>query len=169
MTTATLEKPGVTPGFRLERSTRIKAPAATVFPFINDFHRWIDWSPYEVLDPDMKRTYEGEAQGVGAVYGWVGNKKVGSGRMEILQSQEPSKVVIKLDFFSPFEGHNTAEFTLAPEGDGTRVTWAMYGPEMCANPIMKFFMGLFFNFEKVVGGQFEAGLAKLKAAAEAVA
>ena len=111
----------------------------------------------------------GQPQGVGAVYGWAGNKKVGTGRMEILQSSEPSKVIIKLDFFTPFEGHNTAEFTLQPEGDDTRVTWAMFGPDMCPNPLMKFFMGLFFNMEKVVGGQFEDGLAKLKAAAEAAA
>lgn len=169
MNTATLEAATGKGGFRLERSTVIKAPAAAVFPFINDFHQWIVWSPYEAMDPAMKRTYEGEPQGVGAVYGWQGTKKVGTGRMEILQSQEPSRVLIKLDFFAPFEGHNTAEFTLVPEDGGTRVTWAMYGPEMCPNPVMKFVMGLFFNMEKMVGGQFEQGLAKLKAAAEATA
>lgn len=169
MTTATLEKPAAKEGFRIERSTLIHAPAKAIFPFINDFHRWIAWSPYEVMDPGMTRTFEGQPQGVGAVYGWAGNKKVGTGRMEILQSAEPSKVIIKLDFFTPFEGHNTAEFTLQPEGDGTRVTWAMFGPDMCPNPLMKFFMGLFFNMEKVVGGQFEDGLAKLKVAAEAAA
>ena len=173
MTTTTLDKPAAqdaeTQGFRLERSIRIEAPASAIFAFINDFRRWTAWSPYETLDPALQRTYSGAPQGVGAVYDWTGNKKVGTGRMEILQSQAPSKVLIKLDFFSPFEGHNTAEFTLAPDGDATRVTWAMYGPEMCGNPLLKFFMGLFFNFEKVVGGQFEAGLAKLKAAAEAAA
>jgi hypothetical protein len=166
MTTDTLEK-SAKEGFRLERSTRIQAPAAAIFPFINDLHRWVAWSPYERLDPAVRRTYSGEAEGVGAVYEWAGNKKIGSGRMEILRAQEPSRVVIKLDFFTPFEGHNTAEFTIAPDGDASRVTWAMYGPDMCPNPVMKFFMGLFFNMEKVVGGQFEEGLANLKAAAEA--
>jgi hypothetical protein len=171
MNTATLERPAASAkeAFRIERSVRIQAPAKAIFPFINNFHSWAAWSPYEVMDPAMARTFSGEARGVGAVYEWAGNKKVGTGRMEILQAQEPSRLLIKLDFFSPFEGHNTAEFTLRPDGAETVVSWAMFGPEMCGNPLLKFFMGLFFNMDKIVGGQFEDGLAKLKAAAEAAA
>jgi hypothetical protein len=169
MTTEALARPAAKDCFHIERSIRIAAPAAVIFPLINDLHRWVAWSPYERLDPAMQRTYSGEAEGVGAVYEWRGNKKVGTGRMEIVRAEEPSRVVIKLDFLSPFEGHNTAEFTIAADGDASRVTWAMHGPQMCANPIMKFFMGLFFNMEKMIGGQFEEGLANLKAAAESEA
>jgi hypothetical protein len=91
-------------------------------------HAWAGWSPYEKKDPDMKRTFSGAAMGKGAIYQWDGNKNVGSGTMEIIEATAPSKIVIKLDFLKPFEGHNTAEFTMVPMGDNTTVTWAMYGP-----------------------------------------
>jgi hypothetical protein len=170
MTTATLERPAAkTDGFRIERSILIEAPASTAYALVEDFHRWIQWSPYEGLDPALRRTFEGPDRGVGAVYAWQGNNKVGNGRMQILQADPARKLLIKLDFYKPFEAHNTAEFSFVPEGDATRVTWAMYGPEMCGNSLMKFVMGLFFNMDKMVGGQFETGLAKLKAAAEAAA
>src|SRR5436189_5628570 len=96
--------------FRVQRAATLKAPAEKIFPLINDFHQWGTWSPYETKDPAMKRSYGGAASGKGAVYAWEGNKNVGSGRMEILDSSSPTKIVIKLDFFSPFEGHNTVEF-----------------------------------------------------------
>src|SRR4030081_1347256 len=114
--------------FSVERATTVKAPPEKIFSLINDFHQWGTWSPYETKDPAMKRSYSGADSGQGAVYGWEGNKNVGSGRMEILDAQAPSKIVIKLDFFAPFEGHNTAEFTMLPQGDGTNVTWSMQGP-----------------------------------------
>src|SRR5438132_597049 len=120
-----LSKPDI---FRIQRIATIKAPAETVFALINDFHRWGSWSPWESRDPAMKRTYSGAERGKGAVYAWDGDKNVGSGRMEILDVSAPSKIVIKLDFFKPFEGHNTAEFTMLPQGDGTHVTWVMHGP-----------------------------------------
>ena len=91
-----------------------------IFPLINDFRQWRSWSPYEDRDPALKRTYGGADSGKGAVYAWDGNKNVGSGRMEILETSAPSKIVIKLDFFKPFEGHNTAEFTMLPQGDATQ-------------------------------------------------
>ena len=100
--------------FSVRRAISIKAPAEKIFPLINDFHQWKSWSPYENKDPAMKRSYSGAASGKGAVYGWEGNKNVGSGRMEILEASAPAKIVIKLDFFTPFEGHNTAEFTMLP-------------------------------------------------------
>src|SRR5664279_5716390 len=126
--------------FRVLRAITVRAPAEKVFPLINDFHQWQSWSPYENRDPAMKRSYSGAASGKGAVYGWEGNKNVGSGRMEILDASAPSKIVIKLDFFAPFEGHNTAEFTMLPQGDATTVTWLMHGPAPFMNKMMQVFM-----------------------------
>src|SRR5206468_3186084 len=149
--------------FRIERGTTIKAPPEKIFALINDFHNWGSWSPWEKMDPTMKRTHSGPPSGLGAVYEWEGNKKVGKGRMEIVESSSPSKTVIKLDFFKPFEAHNTAEFTLEPQGDSTNVTWAMHGRQ----PYMLKVMCLFMDMDKMVGKDFETGLANMKAAAEA--
>ena len=148
--------------FRVRRSTGIKARPEKIFPLINDFRSWPSWSPYENRDPAMKRTLSGAAAGKGAVYEWSGNNKVGAGRMEITESTPPSKIVIKLDFIRPFEGHNTAEFTLARAGDTTNVTWAMYGPSAYVAKVM----GVFMNMDTMIGKDFEAGLANLKALAE---
>lgn len=148
--------------FRVERTTTIKAPPEKIYPLINDFHSWTTWSPYEKKDPDVKRTHSGAASGQGAVYEWDGDKNVGKGRMEITESSPASRIVIKLDFLAPFEAHNTAEFTLQPQGDATQVTWSMYGP---ANYMSKL-MSVFFNMDKMVGDDFAIGLANLKAAAE---
>ena len=114
--------------FRVQRATSVKAPPDRIFPLIADFHGWSAWSPYEKLDPAMKRTFSGADKGKGAVYEWDSDGKAGKGRMEIIDASPPAKVVIKLDFISPFEGHNTAEFTMNAKGDDTNVTWAMYGP-----------------------------------------
>ena len=140
----------------------IKAAPEKIFPLINDFHRWSAWSPWEKMDPNLKRTHSGAASGKGAVYEWEGNKKVGQGRMEIVESTPPSRVQIKLDFFKPFEAHNTAEFTLAGEGGATNVTWAMHG----SMPYMMKVMSVFMNMDKMVGKDFEAGLASMKGLAE---
>jgi carbon monoxide dehydrogenase subunit G len=148
--------------FRVQRSAAIKAPPEKIFPFINDFRQWGAWSPYEKIDPGMKRTYGAASVGKGATYAWEGNSNVGSGSMEILEAPAPSKVVIKLDFSRPFEAHNIAEFTLVPNGDGTDVTWSMHGPV----PYFAKLIHLFLNMDKMVGGQFATGLANLKAAAE---
>jgi uncharacterized protein YndB with AHSA1/START domain len=148
--------------FRVQRAATVKAPPEKIFPLINDFHQWGTWSPYETKDPAMKRSYSGAERGQGAVYGWEGNKNVGSGRMEILDAQAPSKILIKLDFFTPFEGHNTAEFTMLPQGDGTNVTWLMHGP----SPFIGKIMHVFINMDRMVGKDFEIGLANLKRLAE---
>ena len=148
-------KPGT---LRVQRSVSIKAPAETIFPLIHDFQQWRSWSPYENKDRAMKRTYSGAERGKGAVYAWEGDKNVGSGRMEILEASAPQKIVIKLDFFTPFEGHNTAEFTFVPQGDATLVTWAMY----CPAPFMSKVMQVFINMDNMIGKDFEAGLASLK-------
>ncbi|HXQ05953.1 MAG TPA: SRPBCC family protein [Bradyrhizobium sp.] len=144
--------------FSVQRATTVKAPPERIFPLINDFHQWGSWSPYENKDPAMKRSYSGAADGKGAVYGWEGNKNVGSGRMEILDTSEPSKIVIKLDFFTPFEGHNTAEFTMLPQGDATNLTWLMHGPASFMSKVMQ----VFINLDKMIGKDFEIGLANLK-------
>lgn len=148
--------------FRVERSASIKAPPEKIFPLINDFHQWPVWSPWEKLDPAMRRTHTGPAQGQGAAYAWAGDGKVGEGRMEILRSTPPSQVDIQLDFIKPFEGHNSTVFTLQPQGDSTRVTWVMEGPA----PYVTKLMTVFVSMDKMVGKDFEAGLANMKAAAE---
>jgi hypothetical protein len=148
--------------FSVQRSIAIKAPPEKIFAIINDFHRWGVWSPYESKDPAMKRTYSGAPSGKGAVYEWDGNSKVGQGRMEIIDAAAPNKIAIKLDFIRPFEGHNTAEFTFAPQGDATTVTWGMSGPARYITKVMS----TLFDLDKMIGNDFEAGLANLKTAAE---
>lgn len=148
--------------FRVRRAASINAPPEKIFAFINDFDRWGAWSPYEKKDPAIKRTRNGPASGKGAVYAWEGNKDVGQGRMEIADASSPSKVTIKLDFVKPFEAHNIVEFTLVPQGGSTTVTWDMHG----GLPYMAKVAHLFFDMDRMVGKDFEAGLASLKAAAE---
>jgi len=148
---------------RVQRAAAVKAPPENVFPLINDFHQWAAWSPWEGKDPAMQRTFSGSPSGRGAVYAWDGNKNVGAGRMEILDASSPSKIIIKLDFFKPFEGHNTAEFTMLPQGDATtNITWAMHGPA----PFMSKVMQVFMNMDNMIGKDFEIGLANLKRLAE---
>ena len=152
--------------FRVQRAKSIQAPPeeifALIFTLINDFHRWGSWSPYEKLDPAMKRTYSGAANGKGAVYEWAGKGKAGEGHMEITEASPRSTVTIKLDFFKPFEGHNMAEFTLEAYGDATNVTWAMQGSQCYLVKVMS----IFSSMDNLVGKDFEAGLASMKAVAE---
>jgi hypothetical protein len=148
--------------FRVERSTSIKATPDKVFPLINSLAAQAQWSPWEKIDPAMKRKLSGADSGKGAVYEWDGNSEVGKGRIEITDAVAPSKVLLKLDMIEPMEGHNTVEFTLAPAGEMTKVTWAMYG----AQPFIGKLVGVFIDCDKMVGGQFETGLASLKAIAE---
>jgi hypothetical protein len=146
------------PTFSVARAIDVKAPPEKIFALINDFHQWVSWSPYENKDPAMKRSYSGAESGKGAVYGWEGNSNVGSGRMEILDASVPSKILIKLDFFKPFEGHNTAEFTMLPQGGATHVNWVMRGPA----PFISKLMQVFMNLDHMIGKDFEIGLANLK-------
>ncbi len=148
--------------FRIQRATSIKAPPEKIFALISDFRSWGAWSPYEKLDPAMKRSYSGPASGKGAQYGWEGSGKVGAGHMEITDASPPSKVTIKLDFAKPFEGHNIAEFTIDAKGGETNVTWAMRGP----SPYIHKVMSIFFNIDQMIGNDFETGLANLKTATE---
>jgi uncharacterized protein YndB with AHSA1/START domain len=148
--------------FRIARSTVIAAPAAIVFAQVNDFHAWPEFSPWAKLDPAMTTTYAGPAAGVGAAYAWAGNPKVGEGQMTITESRPNELVRIRLEFLKPFKATNTAEFTFKAEGGQTAVTWSMSG----VNSFMFKAAGLFMNVDKMVGDDFEKGLANLKAVAE---
>ena len=148
--------------FSVRRAALINAPADKVFPLIADFHEWRKWSPWEDRDPELKRTYGGAARGKGAVYAWEGNRNVGSGRMEILEAESPSLVKIRLDFLKPFEAHNIAEFTMLPQGNATNLNWVMSGPA----PFMSKLMQVFMSFDKMIGKDFEAGLARIKSVSE---
>ncbi len=148
--------------FRIQRSISINASPDNIFPHINNFHQWEAWSPWEKIDPNIQRSYSGTDSGVGAIYEWQGNKEIGKGRMEILQSTPPVNVVIKLHFIQPFEAQHTVEFILESQGDSTMVTQAMYG----SNSFLSKLMSLFFTMDKMVGEKYEEGLATLKALAE---
>lgn len=147
--------------FRIERSINIKATPEKIAPLINDFHNMQAWSAWEKVDPAMQRTYSGADSGVGAQYAWQGNKDIGAGSMEITEST-PTKIAMNLDFTAPFEAHNKVEFTLTPNGDGSTVNHAMFGP----SPYISKLMGLVFSMDKMVGTKFEEGLAALKTMAE---
>lgn len=148
--------------FRVHRSAHIKAAPETIFPHIDTLANWAAWSPWEKMDPAMKKTASGPANGKGAAVAWEGNSDVGMGLMAITDSTPSSKVIIKLDFLKPFEGHNIAEFSLERTDDTTHVTWVMFGPQTY---LMKL-MSVFVDCDKMIGKDFEAGLANLKALAE---
>jgi hypothetical protein len=149
--------------FRIARTATISAPAAEVFAQVNDFHNWTAWSPWERIDPSLKRTYEGAPAGTGAGYTWIGNKQVGEGRMTITECRPSELIRIKLEFLKPFTATNDAEFTFKPAGNQTAVTWSMSGKR----PFLMKAVCLFMNMDKMVGGQFEEGLANMKSVVEA--
>jgi uncharacterized protein YndB with AHSA1/START domain len=148
--------------FRIVRTRAVAAPPERVHALINDFHNWPAWSPWEKMDTAMTRTYSGAPSGVGAVYAWSGNKKVGTGQMKITGAEPDSSLTIALDFVTPFESHNTTIFTLSPSGDSTTVTWTMSGP----SPYLSKVMSVFVSMDRMVGPDFEAGLANLKTVVE---
>jgi len=156
------------PTFRIERAIHIDAPIVQVAEQIDDFREWQKWSPWERLDPSLQRRFSGAEAGVGAVYEWTGNGKAGAGRMEITDMRagtERSLISIKLDFLKPFKASNTAEFVLTPTETGTDLSWAMFGP----SPFVSKLMGVFMDLDRLVGKDFEAGLAALKQNAERAA
>jgi len=154
--------------FRYERSIHIAAPILQVAEQIDDFRQWQQWSPWERIDPSLQRTFSGADAGVGAVYEWTGTGKAGAGRMEIVEMRTGSEaglITIKLDFVRPFKASNTAEFLMTPTDTGTDLTWSMFGP----SPFISKLMGVFMDFDKMVGKDFEAGLVALKRNAEQAA
>jgi len=148
--------------YTVERAVTIDAPRARIYAEIADFHKWTNWSPWEGLDPDLKRTYSGASSGVGAVYVWSGNRKAGQGRMEITDASEPSKVRIDLLFEKPFKARNEIVITVLHQGSDARVTWTMTGQKTLITKAM----GIFRSMDKMVGPDFEKGLAQLKATSE---
>jgi hypothetical protein len=163
--------------FQVQRAIAINAPPERIYPLIADFRAWGAWSPWEKKDPNLKRSFSGAETGKGAIYAWIGDKNVGEGSMEIVTAEPSSKVGLKLDFIKPFEAHNAAVFALQPQatttqgpatqgsatqGPATNVTWTMTGP----TPFFAKIIHVFFNMDRMVGGDFEAGLASLKAQAE---
>jgi uncharacterized protein YndB with AHSA1/START domain len=154
-----LTRPG---DFRIERSLLVAAPPERVYAQIADFHRWEGWSPWAKLDPKMRTTYSGKDGEVGAAYAWAGDDKVGEGRMTVVDLTPPRRVAIRLEFLKPFAATNETVFNLTPELGGTRVAWVMSGQ----NGAMGKLFALFADMDKMVGGDFEKGLASLKAQAE---
>jgi hypothetical protein len=148
--------------YTVERSVTIDAPLERIFAQIADFHNWRNWSPWEGLDPDLKRTYAGSESGTGAVYAWSGNRKAGQGRMEITDSKEPSIVQIDLLFEKPWKARNDTSFTVRQEGSQASVTWSITGKLT----VMTKVMGIFKSMDAFLGPDFEKGLAALKATAE---
>lgn len=152
----------MTDTFTVQRETAIAAPPESVYAEIVDFRRWQTWSPWEGMDPNLKRDYTGTRSGKGAVYAWTGNRKVGAGRMEIVEAAEPSRVRIDLQFIKPFKARNDTVFTVAADGTGSRVVWTMTGKKTLLTKVM----GLFKSMDEFVGKDFERGLAQLKTTAE---
>jgi hypothetical protein len=144
--------------FRVERSLVIHATAEQLFSLLNDFHAWEAWSPWEKIDPAVKRTYSGAESGIGAIYGWVGNRQLGEGRMEILSATPDFKLQIQIDFFKPFAAQNIIEFTLVQQGDTTTITQAMFGPSNFTAKLM----GLCFSMDKMIGSKFDEGLQNIQ-------
>jgi len=143
--------------FRVTRRAQIHAPSATVFPLIDDFHRWPQWSPWEKLDPHMKKTFSGPPAGTGAQYAWVGNDKAGEGRMTITESKPERLVSMKLEFLKPFASTSQASFVLTPRDQTTQVEWSMEGE----NGFVAKAFCLVMDMDKLVGKDFEEGLANL--------
>ena len=148
--------------FHVQRSISIQAPPEKIFAILNDFHQSASWSPYEKKDPAMKRAFSGPESGKGAVYQFDGNKEVGKGRLTITDTTPSSKVVIALEMLEPFEAHNVVEYTLGAKGGSTDVTWAIHGQQ----PYLGKVMSLFIDCDKMIGKDFEVGLANLKAVSE---
>jgi uncharacterized protein YndB with AHSA1/START domain len=148
--------------FRVERKVLIKAAPEKIFPWLEDPKRTTEWSPWEKKDPAMKKIFSGPSKGVGAAYAWDGNREIGAGRLELTEVVAPKKVVMNLDFIRPMEGHNVAEYTVAPVDGGSEVTWTIAGPM----PFISKIMCVFMNMDKMIGKEFESGLAELKTLAE---
>jgi uncharacterized protein YndB with AHSA1/START domain len=148
--------------YTVTRSATIAAPPARIYEQLVDFHNWTNWSPWEDLDPDLKRTYSGSESGKGAAYAWSGNRKAGQGQMEITEATEPSTVKVDVIFEKPFKARNDTEFTIRPEGTGSHVTWTMTGKKTLMTKVM----GIVKSMDNMIGPDFDKGLARLKATTE---
>ncbi len=151
--------------YRVARSTSVVAPASIPFTYANDLHRWLEVSPYAKFDAACKYTFEGPSSGVGASMTWAGNSRVGEGRMTIIESRPHELVRMRLEFIKPFASTGIAEFTFQPQNGQTAVTWSMSGEKIFVTKVM----GLIMSMDKMLGGQFEEGLAAIKTRSEAEA
>jgi uncharacterized protein YndB with AHSA1/START domain len=151
--------------YHIERSATIAAPPSMVYAHVENVRMWEAWSPWEELDPEMEKTYEGPESGVGAGYAWAGNDQVGVGRAIIIEAEPNEKVVSDLEFIKPWESKSVTTYALAPAESGTRITWSMDG----SNDFMGKAMSIFMNMDQMIGADFEKGLASLKKIAEAEA
>jgi polyketide cyclase/dehydrase/lipid transport protein len=148
--------------FSIVRTATMAAPAPAVFAQVNDFHRWQAWSPWAKRDPGMKQTYGGAAAGTGATYAWAGNREVGEGRMTLVESRPSELIRVNLEFLKPFAATSTAQFTFTPERDRTAVTWSMTGKRNFTAKALDLVM----NMDRMIGGDFEKGLAEMKSVVE---
>jgi len=148
--------------YTVTRSTVIAAPADQIFAHLVDFHRWTGWSPWEGLDPQLNRSYSGPGSGVGSAYAWSGNRKAGRGSMTMVDAAEPSEVLVDVVFEKPFPSRSQSRFTLRPDGGSTEVVWTMTGTKT----LMSRLMGIFVSMDKLIGPDFERGLARLKTVTE---
>ncbi len=148
--------------FHVARTATVAAPAEVVFAQVNELKKWEAWSPWVKIDPAMKQTYEGPASGIGAISRWAGNNQVGEGSMTITESRPNELLRFTLEFIKPMAGTSTAEFSFRPEGNQTSITWSMSG----RNNFIAKAMCLFMNMDKMVGGEFEKGLAQIKSITE---
>lgn len=150
--------------FRIERKATIAAPPSAIFPLVNDFQQWQTWSPWEKIDPALKRTFSGSPAGVGSVYDWLGNNEVGEGRMTITESKSNEYIRVKMEFLKPFKGLGTTEFVFTPNANGTTVAWSMTGEK----GLLGKFMHLVMDMDKMIGGNYDKGLADLKILSEQI-
>lgn len=148
--------------FTVQRSILVKAPPEAVFPLVNNLSEWAQWSPWAKLDPAMEESFSGATSGLGAVYEWQGNSDVGQGRMEIVDTTPSSHIAIKLDFIKPYVSSNRVDFRISPVDEYTEVTWMMTGPM----PFLSKLISVFVSMDKMIGANFESGLAQLKQLAE---
>jgi hypothetical protein len=153
---------GLPDQFALSRSKTINAPAEKIFPLVNDLRKWDEWSPWAKLDPNAKNNFEGPQAGVGSSMTWDGNKKIGAGKMTIIESHPNTHIKFKLEFIRPFAATNISDFTFVPDSNQTKVTWTMVGESKFAFKIFS----LLANCDDMAGRDFEKGLASLKAIAE---
>jgi len=151
--------------YRVSRAQAIAAPPSSVYALVADFQQWDKWSPWAKLDPAMKTTYGGPVAAAGSSYAWSGNDKVGEGRMTIVEAKPGERVRIRLEFIKPFASTSSTEFEFAPKGGGTQTTWTMVGH----NEFVGKAFSVFMNMDKMIGNDFEKGLAQLKAVAESAA
>lgn len=148
--------------YQLSRSVMIGADPALIHGLVNDLREWQAWSPWEGLDDDLERTYSGADRGVGCYYEWSGNRRAGRGSMKIVGSS-PERIDVTTTFLKPFESTSDVVFRIVAADGGAQVTWEMSGEQTGLMSVL----GRVVSMDRLVGKDFDKGLARLKAVAEA--